>query len=118
MLVDREFLADHRLALGDGARPRRLANLQHGGARGVGIGAPVHLTARRQHLRLVCFQVKIQVRQRVVLDVARRVPQLLELRQIGHRGSATGDEARATAGQRTLQTGVAQSAMSVFLERG
>ena len=44
------------------------------------------LAAGRQHLRLPLLQVEVEMRQRVVLDVARDVAQPLELRQRGDRG--------------------------------
>ena len=56
MIVDRELLADHRLALGDRASTRRLANRQHRRAGFVGIGAPVYMAAGRQHVRLIRLQ--------------------------------------------------------------
>ena len=75
------------------------------------------LAAGREDLPLVLFEIEIQMGQRVVLDVAGGVPQLLELRQSRHRRGATRDEAGTAAGERLLQAAIAQSAMGVFLER-
>ena len=118
MLVDGDLLADHRLSLGHGLCVRCPADRQNGFARFLGIGAPMHLAARFQHLCLVGFQVEIEVLQRMVLDIARGVPQLLELRQCGHRRGPPGDEAGTAARQGLLQAGVAQRRMGVLLESG
>ena len=118
MLVDGDLLADHRLSLGDGLCVRCPANRQNGFARFLGIGAPMHLAAGFQHLCLVGLQVEIEVLQCMVLDVARGVPQLLELRQCGHRRRPPGDEAGTAARQGLLQAGVAQRRMGVLLESG
>jgi hypothetical protein len=58
------------------------------------------------------------MRQRVVLDVARDVAELLELRQRGDGGGAACDEAGAGTGERPLQPHVGQRAMGVLLEGG
>ena len=61
VVVDAQLLADHRLALGDGARVRGAADRQHRGARLIGGGAPVHLAAGGQHLRLPVLQVEVEI---------------------------------------------------------
>ena len=116
VVVDAQLLADHRLALGDGAGVGRAADRQHRLARFIRGGAPVHLAAGGQQLRFAFLEVEIEIRQRVVLDVARGVAQLLELRQRGDRGGAAGDEAGAAACQRLLQPGIGDGAMGVLLE--
>jgi hypothetical protein len=54
----------------------------------------------------------------VVLDVARGVAELLELRQRGDRGGAARDEARAAAGEGLLQPRILEGAAGIFLESG
>ncbi len=118
VIVDAQLLADHRLALGDGARIGGSADRQHRVARFVGGGAPVHLAAGREDLGFPFLQVEVEMRQRVVLDVARDVTELLELRQRGNGSGAAGDEAGAAAGKRLLQPSVVKRAVRVFLEGG
>ncbi len=118
VVVDAQLFADHRLALGDGARVGVAADLQHGGARFIGGGAPVHLAAGGDHLGLPFLQVEVEIRQRVVLDVARDVAELLELRQRGDGGGAARDEARPAAGERLLQPGIREARWAFSLNAG
>ncbi len=99
MVVDREFLADHRLALGHRSRVGGAADRQHGIARLIGGRAPVHLAAGPLDVGGPCFQVEVEICQRVVLDVARDVAELFELWQVGDGGGAACDEARPGAGR-------------------
>ena len=118
VVVDAQLLADHRLALGDGARVGGAADLQHRVARFVGGGAPVHLAAGASPRSPPSLQVEVEIRQRVVLDVARDVAELLEFRQCGDGGGAAGDEAGAAARERLLQAGIVEGAVGVLLEGG
>ena len=43
VIVERDLLGDHRLALGDGLGADRAADVEHGGARLVGVARPMHL---------------------------------------------------------------------------
>ena len=92
--------------------------VQHRVARLVGGGAPVHVAAGSEHLGFPLLQVEVEMRQRVVLDVARDVAQPLELRQRGDRGGPARDEAGAAARQRPLQPGIGERAVGVLLEGG
>ena len=116
VVVDGDFLADHGLALGDGAGADALADRQHSGAGGCRIGAPVHVPAGRLHVGLIFLEVEIEIRQRVIFDVASNVPQFLELRQPRHRRRSAGDKARAAAGEGLLKAGVGQGQVGVVLE--
>ena len=81
-IVDRDLLADHRLALGDELRARLAADLQHLRARFVRRHGVVHVAARRGAALLELLEIEIEMRQRVVLDVARAVAQRLELGEL------------------------------------
>ena len=116
VVVDGDFLADHGLAFGDGAGVGGLADAQNGEAGIGGGGAPMDLPAGLDDVGLVFLQVEVEMRQRVVLDVARDVAELLELRQIFHRRGAPGDETGPGAGERLLQPGIVQGAAGVALE--
>ena len=66
----------------------------------------------------VGFEVEIQVRQSVVLDVAGGVAQRFEFRHACDRRGTARDEAGAAAGEGFLQAGIAQGLVGVFLEGG
>ena len=76
------------------------------------------LAAGGEHVGFPFLQVEVEMRQRVVLDVACDVAKLLELRQRGDGGGAARDEAGAAARQCPLQPHVGQRAMGVLLEGG
>ena len=80
MIVDPDLLGDHRFALGHRPRAGRAADAEDDVARLVGVAGEMHMPAAA-HLLLVGFQVEIEMRERVVLDVPRRVAQRLEFRQ-------------------------------------
>ena len=61
VVVDAQLLADHRLALGDGAGIGRAADRQHRVARFIRGGAPVHLAAGSEHLRFPLLEVEIEI---------------------------------------------------------
>ncbi len=71
--VDFDLLADHRFALGDrlGTEPR--ANLDDDGARLLRGAGEMHMPARLRHLALIALEIEIEMRQGMVLDVARRL---------------------------------------------
>ena len=112
-LVDADFLADHRLALGDRARAGLPADRQHGLSRRFGIGAPVHLAAGFDDLGFEALEVEIEMFEGVVLDRLAGVAKRLELRHPGHGAAAFDREALAEAGQRLLQLDVRHGAMRV-----
>ncbi len=113
-----ELLRDHRLALGHGAGAGVLADLQHDARASSAVAAPMHLAASALHVGGECFQVEVEVGQRVVLDVPPDVAQPLELRQIGDRGAAPCHELRLAELQRLLEPGIGQRALRVGLELG
>ena len=65
---------------------------------------------------LVGFEIKIEMLQRMFLDVARRIAQRLEFRQFGRRERAALDEAGAQIVQSLLQRRVLQRLMRVLFE--
>ena len=71
-----------------------------------------------QHLRLIGFEVEVEVGQRMVLDVAADIPQPLEFRQVGHRGGAALQEGALGGAERLLQAGIGQRAGGILLEGG
>ncbi len=77
-IVDADLLADHRLALGHGLGLEPLADFEHRGARLLGRRRPMHLSARLDDALFVALQIEIEMRERVVLDVARLVAQRLD----------------------------------------
>ncbi len=81
-----------------------------------GVGRPVHVAARRRHLRLEALEIEVEMGQRVVLDVARPVAQRVELGQLLARRGALGDEARRHVAERPLQVPVRQGVRDVRLE--
>ena len=73
----------------------------------------MHLAARSQNLRLIGFEVKVEMRERMRFDIARRVAQSLEFRQARDGLGALDDEAVARVMQRVLQLRVSERAMRV-----
>ena len=115
-MIEPDLLRDHRFALGDDAGSRLPANLQDdvariGGGRGV-----IHTRAGSGGLALEGLEIEIEMRQRVVLDLAPALAQRLELRQRGTRGATAGGEPRRNARQRLLQLGIGQRGARVVLE--
>jgi hypothetical protein len=118
MVVDPEFLGDHRLALGDGLGAGGATDLEHRGARLIGGAAPMHRAAGGFHLRREGFPVEVQMRQGVVLDVAADVAELFEFRQPGDGIRAALQEGALGGAERLLQPGIGQRAGGVLLEGG
>ena len=52
-------------------------------ARFLGRLRPMHMAARLDHLLLIALEIEIEMREHVVLDVARLIAQRVEFRQIG-----------------------------------
>ncbi len=96
MIVDADLLGDHRFALGDALSAGGAADRQYLIARLGGIGGPMHLAAERRHIALEGLEIKIEMRQHVILDVATFIAQLFEFGEPRHRGAAP-------AGEVTLQ---------------
>ena len=116
MVIDPEFFGDHGFALGDGLGAGLAANLQHRRAGFIRRGTPMHRAASRFHIGGVCLQIEIQISQRVVLDVAPNVAQLLEFRQARHGIAAALQKGALGLAQSLLQPGIANGAGGVFLE--
>ena len=111
-----ELLADHGLALGDGAGAGGLADLQHGSAGLVGGAAPVDLSAGGDDAGFELLEVEVEVGEGVVLDVARGVAQLFEFRQGGDGAGTAFDERGLADAEGLLQTAVGQRPGGVTLE--
>ena len=116
MLVEADLLGDHRLALGDGLRADAAADVEDDVARVLGSLGEVHRAARPRYLLLVGLEIEVEMGERVVLDVARLLAQLLELRQRGRRLRALVDEIVADMVQRPLQLRVGERVPRVLLE--
>src|SRR5690606_31135731 len=97
------LLADHRLALGDGPRAGRAADVEDGRARLLGGRAPVHMAAIPDHFALELLEIEIEMRQRVVLDVARGIAQRFEFRQFSSGLGAPLDEIAPDMAECALQ---------------
>ncbi|MDF2974734.1 MAG: hypothetical protein K0R61_5184 [Microvirga sp.] len=76
----------------------------------------MHVPAGRLHLLLVGLEVEIEMLQRVVLDVASRIPQRLEFRQLVGGHLALVDEALLHVAERLLQLTVVQRPRGILLE--
>ena len=94
-VVDRDLLADHRLALGDELRIRLAADVEHQRARFLGGHRVVHVAAGRGAALLELLQIEIEMRQRVVLDVARGIAQRLEFRKLAPPRRGAGPRCRS-----------------------
>ncbi len=116
-VVEADLLGDHRLALGDALRAHRPAQVDDDGARFLSVLRVVDLAAARADLGLVGLEVKVEMRERVVLDRAGAVAQRLELGQSCGRRGAPGDEI-ARKRHRALQARVRQRLVRVLLELG
>ena len=115
-LVDADLLADHRFALGHrlGAEPP--ANLDDGRARLLRGPRKMHMSPRLRDLGLIALEIEVEMRERVILDVARRFAQRLEFRQPVDRALALSDEIRAHMSKRALQLLVLHGAHGIALE--
>lgn len=118
VFVDAQLLADHRLALGDGLRPRLLANRQHRRAGLIGGGAPMDMATGLLHPGGEFLQVEIQIGQGVVLDVAADIAQRLEFRQPGHGGGALDLKALLGPAQRLCSPGSTSASAARCLNWG
>ena len=95
MVVEADLLGDHRLALGDGLRPDAPADGEDRVARfRRGLGVVDH-PAGGAHLVLIGLEVEVEMGERVILDVAPAVAQLLELGECVNRCKPLGDETGA-----------------------
>ena len=114
--VDGDFLADHRLAFGDGFRAELAAEIEHDLARILRRHGVVDLAALRDDALFPGFEIEVEVGKRVVLDIARTIAQRLELGQLVGDFLAPGDEIDLDEFQRALQVGVGERVARIFLE--
>ena len=97
-LVEADLLGDHRLALGDALGAARRAEVEEDLPRLRRVARLMHVAAGLGHLALVGLEIEVEMRERVVLDVAGAVAQRLELRQpLGGGGAARHEIAGACA---------------------
>ncbi len=102
-VVEADLLGDHRLALGDRLRAGGAADVEDGLARLGRRAAPVHPAALLAHLRLEGLEVGVEVLERVVLDVAAGVAQVVEFGQAADRDRPLLLEAGVHVEQRLLE---------------
>jgi hypothetical protein len=79
--VEADFLRHHGLSLGDRLGAGLAADGEHDVARLLGGQRKMHFSAGRLHAPLVGLEIEVEVRKRVVLDVARGIAQRLEFGQ-------------------------------------
>ncbi len=118
VVVEADLLGDHRLALGHGPRPRGPADAEDDVPRLRRIAGEMHLPAGRRDLLLVALEVEVEMGERMVLDVPRRIPQRLELRQPPDRALPPVDEPPLDVPQRPLELPVGKGRGGVLLEGG
>jgi hypothetical protein len=116
--VEAKLLGDHRLAFGHGLGAALLTELQDDIDAFPGGQRIMDMAAGGDNLRLIGFEIEIEMGERVILDVARAVAQRLEFRQARGGGGALFNEIAAHETQRILQRRVLQRRMGVFLEMG
>ena len=114
--VEADLLGDHRFALGDQARAALAAEAGDDSACLGAVGCPVHAAAGGLGLCGEGFEIDVEVRDRVVADVASFVAQRLELRHARHGGSALGDEPAGQTGERAREILVGDGGGGVLLE--
>jgi hypothetical protein len=114
--IEGQFLRHHGLALGDGPGADAAADVEHDCARLLGGDGEMHVAAGRRHAPFVGFEIKIEMRKRVVLDVARGIAQRVELGQLRRDVAPARGEIDLEEFQRLLQVRVAERGARVLLE--
>ncbi len=118
MIVERDLLGDHRLALGDGAGAQTLADPEHELAR-LGRGArPMDMGAVGDRLPFEFLEIEIEMGERVFLDRLGLLAQRLEFGQPVIGLAALDGETHAGLVERLLQDRVAQRGARIGLELG
>ncbi|KGC40077.1 hypothetical protein DP42_5166 [Burkholderia pseudomallei] len=112
-----DLLADHRLAARDGLRVRVAADLQHDLARLRRVVRPVDDAARARDGRFIAFEIRVEIREHVVLHRLRALAQHLELGQERHDAPPLLDPALAEHAERFLKLRVVQRGARARLER-
>ncbi len=115
-IVEADFLGHHRFALGHGLGVERAADVEDDRTRVGGRSGEMHVAARGEHATLVFLEIEIEMRQGVILDVAGRIPQRLELGQLVGHLLAPRDEVRLENVHRALQLAVCERGVCVLLE--
>src|SRR5690348_11643938 len=116
MIVEPDLLAHHGLALGDGLGAEPLADVEDDRLGVVRRHRIVHVAARRRDLGFVGFEVEVEMRERVVLDVARGIAQRIELGEpVDHVAPAL-DQVHLDELERVLQLRIGERRVSVLLE--
>src|SRR6185437_7430920 len=116
VIVERDLLGDHRLALGHRLGAEPLTDRQHRVARLLRRAAPMHVPALRLDVLLEGLEVEIEILEHVVLDRLALVAQRLEFRKPRHGRGTAGGKAAAHQRQRLLQIGIAERLVRVVLE--
>ena len=80
------------------------------------VGGEMDLPAARLDLRLVALEIEVEMRQRMVLDVARLLAQRLEFGQAIACQETLGNEAARHVFERPLQFGVLERPRRILLE--
>jgi hypothetical protein len=114
--VQRDLLRHHGLALGDAPGSHLAADAEHDVAGVLGGCRPMNDAAGRGHLLLIRFQVKVEMGQRVILDVLCRRAEGIEFRKRVACAGTLADEAATGVLQRALKIGVGQRCRGIGLE--
>src|SRR5712672_415051 len=116
VVVEPDLLGDHRLSLGGGAGAERLADAENDLVGIMCRDGVMHVPAGRRDLFFVGFEIEVEMGQRMVLDVARRVAQRVELGQLVRHLAPAGDEVHLDEFERVLQIAIGERRLGVLLE--
>jgi ABC-type Mn2+/Zn2+ transport system ATPase subunit len=95
---------------------RALADFRHDAACVVCVRRPMHLPAAFLHAAFIGFEIKVEMREGVILDVARGVAQRFKFRQARGDIAAFGNEARLHLAERALKLRVLERRPGVSFE--
>src|SRR5262249_49449233 len=115
-VVEADLFGDHRLAFGHEFRVHRATDLEDDRARIGRRDGVVHMPALRDHPPLILLEIEIEVRQGVILDVACRIAQRVEFRQLVGNLFAAPDEIGLENLQRLLELAIRKRGVRVLLE--
>ncbi len=115
-VVQRDFLGDHRLALGHQLCPGLAAEIDDDPAGILGGRGPMHVAARVDDLLLVGFEIEVEVGERVVLDLPGLLAERVEFRQQRTRKRAPCYKAGLGVAERALKLRVGEGRCGVLLE--
>ena len=117
MGIERDLLGDHRLALGDDAGVGLPTDAGDDLARFSRCRRPMDVRAFRRGLRLVLFEIDVEVGERVIANVAAHLAQGLELGQSRASRGTLRDETGRKPGEGPLQLRVIQRLAHVGFEQ-